>query len=259
MAQEAQQELLQQLRLEPQHRPLRTGSRWSRIATLLAGLVVLAGVLLTYALLRSNPVGTQAAAAASATRAPSAAATSSVPAGAAALQASGYVPARREATVSAQITGALVSVPIQEGEHVVKGQVLARLDDSAQQASVAQARAQLMAAKALLVQYQAQLKEARLQNHRNAVLIREDSIAQQTYDQLQAQVAELEATVASQSDQIRLARATLQAAQVQLDYTVVRAPYAGIIVEKTPKSARSSRRCRPAEDSSEPASQRSST
>ena len=123
-------------------------------------------------------------------------------------------------------------MPIEEGEHVVKGQVLARLDDSAQQASVAQARAQFMAAKALLVQYQAQLKEARLENHRNAVLIRENSIAQQTYDQSQAQVAELEAMATSQSDQIRLAHAILQAAQVQLDYTVVRAPYAGIIVEK---------------------------
>src|SRR5580658_2322579 len=51
---------------------------------------------------------------------------------AAVLQATGYVTARREATVSAQITGTLTAVLIEEGEHVTVGQVLARLDDSAQ-------------------------------------------------------------------------------------------------------------------------------
>ncbi len=70
---------------------------------------------------------------------------------AAILQASGYVTARREATVSAQITGTIKEVLIEEGEHVKAGQVLARLDDSAYQAGVAQARAQLLAAQALEV------------------------------------------------------------------------------------------------------------
>ena len=65
---------------------------------------------------------------------------------AAVLQATGYVTARREATVSAQITGTLTEVLIEEGEHVKAGQVLARLDDTAQRASLAQAQAQLQAA-----------------------------------------------------------------------------------------------------------------
>ena len=76
---------------------------------------------------------------------------------AAILQASGYVTARRQATVSAQITGTLKEVLIEEGEHVQVGQVLARLDDSALQASVAQSRAQLAAAEALALQIEAQL------------------------------------------------------------------------------------------------------
>ena len=57
---------------------------------------------------------------------------------------SGYVTARRQATVSAQITGKLKEVLIEEGEHVKAGQILARLDDAALQTSVAQARAQLL-------------------------------------------------------------------------------------------------------------------
>src|SRR5262249_21763788 len=44
------------------------------------------------------------------------------------LQATGYVTARRQATVSAQITGTLTELHIEEGEHVKQGQVLARLD-----------------------------------------------------------------------------------------------------------------------------------
>ena len=52
------------------------------------------------------------------------------------LQATGYVTARREATVSAQITGTLTEVLIEEGEHVKKGQVLARLDDTQLQGAV---------------------------------------------------------------------------------------------------------------------------
>src|SRR5438270_9551843 len=83
------------------------------------------------------------------------------------LDASGYVTARREATVSAQITGTVKEVLIEEGEHVRAGQVLARLDDAAYAAGVAQARAQLLAAQALEAQYIAQLAQARRDTQRN--------------------------------------------------------------------------------------------
>ena len=69
------------------------------------------------------------------------------------LDATGYVTARRQATVSAQITGTLTEVLIEEGDHVKSGQVLGRLEDTAQRAALAQAQAQLKSARALLVQY----------------------------------------------------------------------------------------------------------
>src|SRR6267143_2624698 len=73
------------------------------------------------------------------------------------LDATGYVTARRQATVSAQITGTLTEVLIEEGVRVKSGQVLGRLDDTAQRASLAQARGHLHSAEALLGQDQAQL------------------------------------------------------------------------------------------------------
>jgi RND family efflux transporter MFP subunit len=148
------------------------------------------------------------------------------------LQATGYVTARREATVSAQITGALTSVLIEEGEHVTAGQILAHLDDSAQQAGLAQARAQLLAARSLLVQFQAQLEQARRDNQRNQDLIDRKLVSQQALETTQTQVATLEAQVESQRKQVELAQATLQGAQVQLNYTTVRAPFSGVIVAK---------------------------
>jgi RND family efflux transporter MFP subunit len=148
------------------------------------------------------------------------------------LQATGYVTARRQATVSAQITGTLTAVLIEEGEHVKAGQVLARLDDSAQKASVAQADAQLSAARALEQQYQAQLDQARRDNQRNQDLIDRKLVSQQALETTQTQVATLAAQVLSQQRQIELARAAVQAARVALGYTTVRAPFAGVVVAK---------------------------
>src|SRR5437763_7074586 len=76
------------------------------------------------------------------------------------LDATGYVTARREATVSAQITGTLTEVLSEEGDHVKSGQVRGRLEDTAQRAALAQAQAQLNSARALLVQYEAQLAQS---------------------------------------------------------------------------------------------------
>ena len=148
------------------------------------------------------------------------------------LQASGYVTARRMATVSAQITGTLQEVLIEEGEHVRAGQVLARLDDSAYRAAVAQAAAQLAAAQALEAQYQAQLAQARRDHQRNADLIERNLVSRQALETTGTQVDTLAAQLQSQRKQIELAQASLRGAQVQLDYCTVRAPFTGVIVAK---------------------------
>ena len=148
------------------------------------------------------------------------------------LQASGYVTAEREATVSAQIQGMLTQVDFQEGQYVHRGQILARLDDSTQRAVLAEARAQLGALRARSVEDLVQLRLARLDLARDQALIGEHLVSEQGFDDARAQVDSLAAQVLTQEHNVAVALAGLQAAEVQEGYTVVRAPFSGVVVDK---------------------------
>jgi HlyD family secretion protein len=148
------------------------------------------------------------------------------------LDATGYVTARRAATVSAQITGTLTDVLIEEGDHVKDGQVIARLDETAQRAALAQAEAQLHAAQATIVQTQAQLEQAKRDWKRADDMVGRKLISEQAVEQAKTQVDSLEAQVATQHKQIDLGVASVRAAQVQLDYCTVRAPFTGVVIAK---------------------------
>jgi RND family efflux transporter MFP subunit len=149
------------------------------------------------------------------------------------LDATGYVTARRAATVSAQITGALTAVLIEEGEHVEAGQVLARLDETAQRASLAQAQAQSQAAQALLVQYQAQVAQSRRDLQRMQDMVGRKLVSQQAMEQARTLVETQSAQVETQRKQIQLTQASVQSAQVQLDYCTVHAPFSGVVIAKS--------------------------
>ena len=153
-------------------------------------------------------------------------------AGASVLDATGYVTARRAATVSAQITGTLTEVLIEEGDHVKDGQVLARLDDTAQRAQFAQAQAQLHAAQATLVQWQAQLDQAKRDWKRADDMVGRKLVSQQAVEQAHTQVDTLAAQLATQRRTIELGEAAVRSAQVQLDYCTVHAPFTGVVIAK---------------------------
>jgi RND family efflux transporter MFP subunit len=148
------------------------------------------------------------------------------------LDATGYVTARREATVSAQITGTVTQVLFDEGDHVKAGQVIARLDDTAQRAAVAQARAQSQSAQAVLTQVEAQLAQYKRDVQRDEDLVTRHLVSQQETEQARTQVDTGTALVQSQKKQIELADANVRAAQVQLDYCTVRAPFTGVVIAK---------------------------
>jgi RND family efflux transporter MFP subunit len=158
--------------------------------------------------------------------------TSGAASAASVLDATGYVTARREATVSAQITGTMTAVLIEEGDFVKAGQVMGRLDDTAQQAALAQARAQLAAAQASLVQYQAQLEQSQRDVKRDEDLVERKLVSQQAVEQARTQVSTQAAQVQGARKQIDLAAANVRSAQVQLDYCTVRAPFAGVVIAK---------------------------
>ena len=148
------------------------------------------------------------------------------------LDATGYVTARRQATVSAQITGKLSEVLIEEGDHVQAGQVLGRLDDTSQRAALAQAEAQFHSAQALLVQFQAQLAQDQRDVRRAEDLVQRKLVSEQAVEQARTLVDTQSALLEQQRKQIDVAAANVRSAQVQLDYCTVRSPFAGVVIAK---------------------------
>ena len=148
------------------------------------------------------------------------------------LQATGYVTPRRRATVSTQITGTLTQVLIEEGEHVEKGQVLARLEDSALRAGLGAARANLASAQAQVATAQAQLAQSQADAHRQDELVASGMVTKQAAEQARTAVATGLAQVDGRRREVDAANAAVTQAQVNFDYTVVRAPFAGVVTEK---------------------------
>jgi RND family efflux transporter MFP subunit len=149
------------------------------------------------------------------------------------LDATGYVTARREATVSAQITGTMTEVLIEEGDHVQVGQVLARLEDTSQRAALAQAEAQLHSAQALLVQFQAQLLQDQRDVKRAEDLVLRKLVSEQAVEQARTLVDTQSAQLEGQRKQIDLAAANVRSAQVQLAYCTIHAPFTGVVIAKS--------------------------
>lgn len=215
-------DLLHQLRIDRGARDERTHTPvWIAAAVL---LLVVAGVTAWWVLPRARAFEIEVATAA----APGAGADGP----AAVLQATGYVTARRQATVSAQITGTLTQVLIEEGERVESGQVLATLEDTAQKATLAQAQAGLRAAQAQLAQFQAQLAQSRRDQARSEELAARKLVPAQAAEIARTQVDTQSAQLEAQRKQVEVAEAGVRAAQVQLDYCTVRAPFSGVVTAK---------------------------
>jgi RND family efflux transporter MFP subunit len=157
---------------------------------------------------------------------------SSSPDAGAVLQATGYVTARRQATVSAQITGTLIEVLIEEGDRVRKGQVLARLDDSGYKAALNAARAAASASHALVAQFQSQLAQNLRDAERQQSLAARGLMSKQSAEQARTLVDSSRAQLVSQQRQALSADAQVAEARVNFDYCVVRAPFSGVITTK---------------------------
>jgi HlyD family secretion protein len=148
------------------------------------------------------------------------------------LNASGYVTARRSATVSSKVTGKLIEVNVDEGLAVKEGQVLARLDDSTLRATLALAQAQLEAARQAVPEIEVRLDEARLMLKRRTQLDRDGLVTAADLDQAQAEVNSLVARLASTREQISVAESQVAVQQTALDDMVIRAPFSGVVISK---------------------------
>ncbi|WP_426690182.1 efflux RND transporter periplasmic adaptor subunit [Rhodanobacter ginsengiterrae] len=217
-------ELLKELRIERHQREdhSRGPARWPWIVAAVIVLLALLGGA-GWMLLGQRAVAVQTA---------TAIAPSSDSEAGAVLQATGYVTARRQATVSAQITGTLTAVLIEEGDRVKQGQVLARLDDSGYKAYLDAARAQADAAHAQVAQVRAQLTQGIHDAARLQALVGRGLVSKQSAEQARSQVDGLRAQLNAQQQQARAADAQAAVAQVNFDYCVVRAPFSGVVTTK---------------------------
>ena len=148
------------------------------------------------------------------------------------LDATGYVVARRQATVSAKVTGRVSEVLIEEGQRVEAGQVLARLDAVDAQAGLELSKSRLDAARAQLAEQRALLAQAERDLKRQQDLVGRKLTSQQAADDAQTQVVTLRARITAQERQIIVAQRDVDVGQVQVDNTVVTAPFSGVITVK---------------------------
>lgn len=151
---------------------------------------------------------------------------------AAVLDATGYVIARRQATVSSKISGKVAEVLIEEGIRVEEGDLLARLDDLDARAQLNLAGARLRASQARLAEIQVQLEQAQRGVKRQRELRARKMASEEALETAETLVETLEAQLEAQRGQVRIADAEVEVAQVAYDNTFVRAPFAGVIVAK---------------------------
>jgi len=148
------------------------------------------------------------------------------------LDASGYVVARRMATVSAKITGKVREVMIEEGMRVEEGQVMATLDPIDANAQRALNAAQLAAARSQVEGLQAQLRQAEADAQRLQQLVGRQLVSRSQYDQSVAQRDSLRAQLATARHNATVAQDALAIADLGVDNNVVRAPFAGVVTAK---------------------------
>jgi RND family efflux transporter MFP subunit len=148
------------------------------------------------------------------------------------LHASGYVTARRQATVSAKVTGKVMEVLIEEGMKVKEQQVLARLDDSNLTTSLAVAQAQLESTRLMLGETRAQLKQADLEFQRATDLTKLNISSQSDLDKAESDAMTLRARLARQALDVTTAERQVALWKQQIEDMVIRAPFDGVVTTK---------------------------
>ena len=148
------------------------------------------------------------------------------------LNASGYVTARRSATVSSKVTGKVVEVLVDEGMEVKEGQLLAKLDASNVEAGLRYAEAQLAATRAALEETVSTLELARKELVRFTDLSKSGAASESDFDRATAQARSMSARLAKQTADVAVAEADVAQWKQQVDDNIILAPFGGIVTSK---------------------------
>ena len=148
------------------------------------------------------------------------------------LDASGYVVARRQATVSSKITGRLLEVAIEEGMTVTAGQILARLDDANARHALQLAEAQSAAATSALKELDVLLRQAEIDLRRMRDLLSKGIESQSTLDKALADRDSLAARLGAARANVTVAEREIGVRRQDVEDTLIRAPFDGVVVSK---------------------------
>jgi RND family efflux transporter MFP subunit len=148
------------------------------------------------------------------------------------LDASGYVVARRQATVASKITAKMMELDIEEGDHVKAGQIIAKLDDTNIRAALNESNAQLAYAKASLAQTEVNLANAQRDYDRQKSLVQGHFVSQAALDNSQTTLEATRAQLATQRSNVDVVARGVSIAERNLDDTIVRAPFSGVVTVK---------------------------
>ena len=148
------------------------------------------------------------------------------------LNASGYVVAQRKSAISSKITSWLVSLSVEEGSRVKKGDVIACMENNDAVEALKRAKADMNVARYRLRQAEAELTEAKLAYNRTTELLQKGVVSPSEYDTADAKYKLAIAKVEEGKAAIRSGKVAVSEARVQLDYTFLRAPFDGVVLTK---------------------------
>jgi len=148
------------------------------------------------------------------------------------LNASGYVVAQRKAAVSSKATGRMSALFAEEGKVVKAGDILAQLENDDLQATLEEASAGLKVAGARLKNSEAELTDATQNYNRQKSLKAKGAVSHQSFDAVEARYKKARAIETSTRFGVERARAAVKVAEVNLEYSFIRAPFDGVILTK---------------------------
>jgi len=148
------------------------------------------------------------------------------------LNASGYVVARRMATVSSKVTGKVLEIYVEEGMEVKKNQVLARLDPENSSTMLTMAERELEAARRNLTEIEVRLADARRNLERNETLVKQQLVSQTALETSRAEANALAARLAASEAQVKVSESSLAMRRIDYNDLNVRAPFDGVVISK---------------------------